>query len=283
MSSGVAGNNDDGFFVSTEIMLDGVWLPVTINDVRATGFLSPNDCTRLFDGGGSNIADPPIDDRRFVLTAERINEILDAGAIQAHDRAKVVSALLLSMLTPSGAPNIEEKDTSILIRDINTRAQRVLEQQGKSGFEDHIKIPIPAATNNHAIYRRALVDALQELRGLNIHSAMQSGADWLGTFYEVFLKYARWAHKMGVVLTPRHITKFAAQIMNITSRDIVYDPTCGTGGFLVAAFEEVRRSSSREQLDSFKRRSVFGLELDDGIAALAVVNMIFRGDGKKQH
>ena len=229
--SGVAGNNDDGFIVSTEILLDGTWMPVTINDVRATGFLSPDDCTRLFDGSGPNIADPPIDDRRFVLTAERINEILDAGAVQAHDRAKVVSALLLSILTPSGAPNIEEKDTSILIRDINTRVQRVLEQQGKQGFEDHIRIPIPAATNNHAIYRRALVEALQELLGLNIHSAMQSGADWLGTFYEVFLKYARWAHKMGVVLTPRHITKFAAQIMNITARDIVYDPTCGTGGF----------------------------------------------------
>ena len=278
--SGVAGNNDDGFIVSTEIMLDGRWAPVTINDVRATGFLSPDDCARLFDSGGPNIADPPINDRRFVLTAERINEILDAGAVQAHDRAKVVSALLLSVLTPSGAPNIEERDTAILIGDINTRVQRVLEQQGKRGFEDHIRIPIPAATNNHAIYRRALVEALQELLGLNIHSAMQSGADWLGTFYEVFLKYARWAHKMGVVLTPRHITKFAAQIMNITARDIVYDPTCGTGGFLVAAFEEVRATSNREQLESFKRRSVFGLELDDGIAALAVVNMIFRGDGK---
>ena len=278
--SGVAGNNDDGFKVSTEIMLDGQWLPVTINDVPATGFLSPGDCTRLFDQGGPDIADPPIDDRRFVLTAERINEILDAGAIQAHDRARVVSALLLSVLTPGGSPNIEERDTTILIHDINTRVQRVLEQQGKRGFEDHIRIPIPAATNNHALYRRALVEALQELEGLNIHSAMQSGADWLGTFYEVFLKYARWAHKMGVVLTPRHITKFAAQIMNITARDIVYDPTCGTGGFLVAAFEEVRRTSSQEQLDSFKRRSVFGLELDDGMAALAVVNMIFRGDGK---
>ena len=278
--SGVAGNDDDGFLVSTEINVDGNWRPVTINDVRATGFLSPSDCQRLFDAGGSNIADPPIDDRRFVITAEHINEILDAGSVQAHDRARVVSALLLSELTSSSAPNIEEKDTSILVGDINTRVRSVLEQQGKIGFEDHIRIPIPAATNNHAIYRHALVEALQELRGLNIQSAMQSGADWLGTFYEVFLKYARWAHKMGVVLTPRHITKFAAQIMNITARDIVYDPTCGTGGFLVAAFEEVRRTSTREQLEAFKRRSVFGLELDDGIAALAVVNMIFRGDGK---
>ena len=59
-----------------------------------------------------------------------------------------------------------------------------------------------------------------------------------------------------------------------------FDPTCGTGGFLVAAFEEVKRSYSDEQVEDFKRNSVFGLEQDDGIAALAIVNMIFRGDGK---
>ena len=68
--------------------------------------------------------------------------------------------------------------------------------------------------------------------------------------------------------------------MSITAGDIVYDPTCGTGGFLVSAFEEVKRTAGERQLEAFKRRSVFGLEIDDGIAALAVVNMIFRGDGK---
>ena len=130
------------------------------------------------------------------------------------------------------------------------------------------------------MFRRALIESFQELRGLNIHSAMKSGADWLGTFYEVFLKYAKWAQDLGIVLTPRHITRFAARVMNISSRDIVYDPTCGTGGFLVSAFEEVKRSSDSTQLEKFKRTSVFGLELDDGIAALAIVNMIFRGDGK---
>ena len=178
------------------------------------------------------------------------------------------------------APNIEEKDTTVLIEDINTRVKRVLAQQGKSGFSDHIRIPIPSAENNHVVFRQALVEALQELRGLNIHSAMKSGADWLGTFYEVFLKYARWAQKLGIVLTPRHVTRFASRVMNISSRDIVYDPTCGTGGFLVAAFEQVKQTASPPQLEVFKRRSVFGLEIDDGIAALAVVNMIFRGDGK---
>ena len=36
---------------------------------------------------------------------------------------------------------------------------------------------------------------------------MNSGADWLGAFYEVFLKYANWAQDLGIVLTPRTATR----------------------------------------------------------------------------
>ena len=109
---------------------------------------------------------------------------------------------------------------------------------------------------------------------------MNSGADWLGAFYEVFLKYANWAQDLGIVLTPRHLTRWVADVMDVQVNDIVYDPTCGTGGFLVAAFDYVKRQATAEQVGHFKQYGVFGTEQDDGVAALAVVNMIFRGDGK---
>ena len=277
--SGVAGNEDDGYIVNSQLLVSSEWRNVQINGIDTTGLLSESECRKLIQNGDPNLDDPPINEILFVKTAERINETLHEGAVNPNERAKVVSALLLSMLTQSG-PQIEERDTSLLVQDINNRAANILRQQGKQSFEDHIRLPLPAAEDNHVKLRRALVETLQDLRGLNIHSAMKSGADWLGTFYEVFLKYARWAQDLGIVLTPRHITQFAARAIGIGSHDIVYDPTCGTGGFLVAAFEEVKRSCGTEQIEDFKRHSVFGLEQDDGIAALAIVNMIFRGDGK---
>ena len=60
---------------------------------------------------------------------------------------------------------------------------------------------------------------------------MRSNTDVLGKFYEVFLKYGNGAKEIGIVLTPRHVTNFAAEVMNITYKDIIYDPTCGTEGF----------------------------------------------------
>ena len=275
----MAGNDDDGYIVTSQFLVGHEWQNIQINGIDTTGLLSESECLKLIENGHPNLEDPPINETLFVKTAESINETLHEGAVNPNERAKVVSALLLSMLAPPG-PKIEERDTSLLVQDINNRAARVLQQQGKQGFKDHIRLPLPAAEDNHVKLRRALVETLQDLRGLNIHSAMKSGADWLGTFYEVFLKYARWAQDLGIVLTPRHVTRFAARAIGIGPHDIVYDPTCGTGGFLVAAFEEVKRSCGADQIEEFKRHSVFGLEQDDGIAALAIVNMIFRGDGK---
>jgi type I restriction enzyme M protein len=129
-------------------------------------------------------------------------------------------------------------------------------------------------------FRKALVDTIQELNNLNIRSAMNSGADWLGAFYEVFLKYANWAQDLGIVLTPRHVTRFVADVMDVQSTDLVLDLTCGTGGFLVAAFDYVKRRFNEQQVQRFKENCLFGIEQDAGVASLAIVNMIFRGDGK---
>ena len=277
--SGVAGNAIDSFLVRTKFRDNGTFVPVTLNGIAATGLLGQEALQTILRTGSADIADPEIDEQLFISKAEHINEILHLGAVNAHQRAGVMAALLLACVSDT-SPNINESRPDILIRDINARVQSILRDQGKSEFADYINIALPSTPDNHVKLRQALVDTLQELNNLNIRSAINSGADWLGAFYEVFLKYASWAQDLGIVLTPRHLTRWAAEVLDIQANDIVYDPTCGTGGFLVAAFDYVKHQSSAEQLERFKQYSVFGIEQDDGVAALAVVNMIFRGDGK---
>ncbi|MDO8682475.1 MAG: N-6 DNA methylase [Armatimonadota bacterium] len=277
--SGVAGNDIDSFLVRSRYFNGKQFVPVTLNTVDATALLSPAQVQSILRNNNGEITDPEIDESLFVAKAEHINEILHLGAVNPHQRAGVMAALLLSMLG-STPPNIEERDPSTLIGDINTRAEGILRSQGKANFFDHVRINLPSTPDNHVKLRKALVDTLQELNNLNIRSAMNSGVDWLGAFYEVFLKYANWAQDLGIVLTPRHVTRFIADVMDIRPHDIIYDPTCGTGGFLVAGLDYVSQIGSKEQREEFKKHSVFGIEQDAGIAALAVVNMIFRGDGK---
>ena len=277
--SGVAGNPVDSFLVRTRFYDGRNFVPITLNGVDTTGLLPKADLLTILQTGKPDIAEPEIDEQLFITRAEEINRILHLGAVNPHQRAGVMAALLLSMLGET-QPNIDEPQPAVLIGDINNRVNGTLWQQRKQEFADYIRINLPSTTDNHVKLRQALVDTIQELNNLNIRSAMNSGADWLGAFYEVFLKYANWAQDLGIVLTPRHITRWVADVLDVGVNDIVYDPTCGTGGFLVSAFDHVKQNATTEQLARFKQHSVFGIEQDAGVSALAVVNMIFRGDGK---
>ena len=133
-------------------------------------------------------------------------------------------------------------------------------KKGKPEFYDYVRIAQPTTQANHKKFKGALVKTIQELTNLNIRSAMNSGDDILGEFYEVFLKYGNWAKEIGIVLTPRHITRFAVKILNVGTKDIVYDPTCGTGGFLVSALDFAKRNAATSDLSAFKTGGIFGVE-----------------------
>lgn len=276
--SGVAGNQSDSYLIRTKFFNGKKYIPITINEREITGLLTPSQASLVLENNDPNIADVQVDKKLFISKAEEINEILHLGAVNPHQRASVMAALLLSMLDDT-SPNIDEAP-SVLVKAINARVERILRNQGKYEFLDYIRLILPKTEDNHAKFKCAIVSTLQELNNLNIRSAMNSGVDVLGEFYEVFLKYANWAQDLGIVLTPRHITKFTAEVMNIQLHDIIYDPTCGTGGFLVAAFDYVKKNSNVKQIEKFKRNNLFGVEQDASIASLAIVNMIFRGDGK---
>lgn len=277
LASGVAGNEAAGYLIKTKIRLDGRWLPVTINGQEATGLLSPESVKFLIERNTSDIHDYAPPQYLFLQAAEHINEYLHIGGINKNDRAKTMAALLLSVLDEP--PNLDTA-LPVLIGEINARSKAKLIENGKSDFFPFVKIIAPTSATNHVKYKSALILTIQELLKLNIRSAMNSRTDVLGQFYEVFLKYGNGAKEIGIVLTPRHITRFAVEAIGISYKDVVLDVACGTGGFLVAAFDHVRRTATPSQVERFKELGLFGIEQESAVALLAIVNMIFRGDGK---
>ena len=176
--------------------------------------MSPLIAEDIVANSSPKIKDILIDRALFLATAEKINAILHDGGINLQDRAQVMSALLLARLDDT-SPNVDASP-AVLIREINARAERILKEQGKPTYFPYAELKLPATSDNHLKYKVALVRRIQELNNLNIQSAMNSGADVLGEFYEVFLKYGNGAKEIGIVLTPRHITTFVADTMNIT-------------------------------------------------------------------
>ena len=202
---------------------------------------------------------------------------MQANEIPVGERAKIMAALLLA-LAQDGKFQIHSEPKR-LMREINGLIKDLLHKHGKEEFASVIELTLPATERNHKKFRKAVIETLQHLREMNIRSAINSSDDALGKFYETFLKYANGAKEMGIVLTPRHITRFAADVVGIGPNDIVFDPACGTGGFLISALESIK-ASGYEKHKEFAAEGLYGVEQRDDVYGLAIVNMIFRGDGK---
>jgi type I restriction-modification system DNA methylase subunit len=279
--TGIAGNPSEGFVAKSQFLneINGEWETIKENDIEVTGLLSKKQVEYILERKTSNIKDIEINDTEFLRAAEDINGILHEGGINKDYRARVISAILLAL--SEGTDMDLNSNPKILINSINARVGSVLSKHHKSDFSRFIEIELPSSEDNHNKFKMAIVNTIQTLLlDLNIRSAMRSGKDILGKFYEVFLKYGNGAKEIGIVLTPRHITKFVAEVLDVQSNDLILDPTCGTGGFLVAAFDEVKRKSSKKEFDNFKDFGLYGVEQQDPVVSLALVNMIFRGDGK---
>ena len=110
----------------------------------------------------------------------------------------------------------------------------------------------------------------------------RSAEDYLGRFYGEFMRYSGGSGQtLGIVLTPRHITELFCDLLDLKTTDRIFDPCCGTGGFLVAALHTMlSKSSSDSEKQHIRKNQLYGIELRPDMFTVATTNMILRGDGK---
>ncbi|WP_134355555.1 HsdM family class I SAM-dependent methyltransferase [Flavobacterium psychrophilum] len=111
-----------------------------------------------------------------------------------------------------------------------------------------------------------------------IHSA----EDYLGRFYGEFMSYSGGdGQNLGIVLTPKHITELFCELAELKPTDSVFDPCCGTAGFLIAAMHDMlQKTDNPEQKRKIRKNQLHGLELQPYMFTISTTNMILRGDGK---
>lgn len=119
-------------------------------------------------------------------------------------------------------------------------------------------------------------------------SLNKTDLDTKGVAFEQFMEDF-FKGKSGQYFTPREIVSFAVKMMDIKNDDLVLDPACGSGGFLLHALDEVRNQAEEyyEGDDAekyrfwhdFAQNNLFGIEINDSIARVAKMNMIIHDDG----
>jgi type I restriction enzyme M protein len=109
-----------------------------------------------------------------------------------------------------------------------------------------------------------------------------SKEDVLGNFYGEFMRYSGGdGQTLGVVLTPNHITELFCDLLDIKPTDIVFDPCCGTAGFLISAMHRMENMAKNEdEKKQIKSNQLHGIEIREDMFSIATTNMILRDDGK---
>lgn len=121
----------------------------------------------------------------------------------------------------------------------------------------------------------------------------ETDLDSKGRAFETFMT-GFFRGEFGQYFTPRNIVKFIVDALPITNESVVIDTSCGSGGFLLHALDKVRRKADRmveegyfeegsrqhwNHWHDFAENNLYGIEISEGIARTAKMNMIIHDDG----
>jgi type I restriction enzyme M protein len=143
---------------------------------------------------------------------------------------------------------------------------------------------------DEVVLKRAL-DVISEI------DFSQLDSDVKGDLYEDLLNQIKSAGELGQFLTPRHVIRYMIQMINPKIGETVFDPACGTGGFLLGAYEWIKLQNSDKKLieeyNNHKRgpgdklnkkqwkflqhETFFGQDTDQDMQRLTLMNFFLHG------
>lgn len=131
---------------------------------------------------------------------------------------------------------------------------------------------------------------------LQMYSLLESDIDVKGRAYEVIVGSTLRGDR-GEFFTPRNICRMAVAMLDPNEKQLVLDPACGTGGFLITAMnhiiEKVRvvemakwgnkveraEKAVRERIRKFAEQFIVGIDFNPDLVKASKMNMVMNNDG----
>lgn len=130
---------------------------------------------------------------------------------------------------------------------------------------------------------------------LQMYSLLESDIDVKGRAYEEIVG-SNLRGDRGEFFTPRNICQMAVTMLDPNERQLIMDPACGTGGFLITAMNyviekirtaelakwgEVARAEDaiRARVQRFAEKFIIGMDLNPSLVKASKMNMVMNNDG----
>ena len=131
---------------------------------------------------------------------------------------------------------------------------------------------------------------------IQMYSLLESDADVKGRAYEEIVG-SNLRGDRGEFFTPRNVCKMAVVMLDPGENEVVIDPACGTGGFLITAMNHVidkimatefakwgnkisrAERAARARIQRYAKRNIWGIDFNPELVKASKMNMVMNNDG----
>jgi type I restriction enzyme M protein len=129
---------------------------------------------------------------------------------------------------------------------------------------------------------RNLLDVLDKVHEITSEAVDPTHVFTLSQVYEgLLLKMGEKGNDGGQFFTPREVIRAMIRVVNPVVGESVYDPGCGTGGFLAQGFEFMRGNlgdeATGDQLEALREQTFYGREKENLVYPIALANLVLHG------
>lgn len=239
----------------------------------------------------------------YLLFMKRLDEI----DIQAKDAAKKSGKRFTSIFKSKEDcrwSNFHELPAEQMLKRVTQKVFPFIKKINNNNepFARHMKDAVFSIKNAALLEDavKAIDDIYIDIKQQQIEG--QQFQDTQGDVYEYLLNEVGQAGKNGQFRTPRHIIQLICELINPKVSDKICDPACGTGGFLVGAYQHILTKNTTpseltedengftrfkkhggnkikddETWDKLRNKMFFGFDMDPTMVRIGLMNLILHG------
>ncbi|HEY9175867.1 MAG TPA: N-6 DNA methylase [Verrucomicrobiae bacterium] len=179
----------------------------------------------------------------------------------------------------------QDKNASVwkfVHEDLLPKLKGLEKQPGATARQKVISEIMSGVERSRIDSEKNFLDVLDKVHEISSDTVDDTHVFTLSQVYEgLLLKMGEKGNDGGQFFTPREVIRAMVRVVDPKIGQTVYDPGCGTGGFLAQAYEYMRDKAGDRitgpDLERLKRRTFFGREKDNTVYPIALANLVLHG------
>lgn len=183
------------------------------------------------------------------------------------------------------SPMRQDKHASVwkfVHEDLLPTLKNLENQPGANARQKVISEIMSSVDRSRIDLEKNFLDVLDKVHEISSVTVDDTHVFTLSQVYEgLLLKMGEKGNDGGQFFTPREVIRAMVRVVDPKIKQTVYDPGCGTGGFLAQAYEYMKAQAGEgitgPQLETLKRRTFYGREKDNAVYPIALANLVLHG------